>query len=207
MASNSAAHLRPIVAAACAAACSSASIATVIAYDHLIAASSTLAASNIELAEYVTLATGSTTLDAARFRMSFAAPGSYSGTLVLSFYSDAAGSPGSLLGSYAQPVVVASTATFATFTGLGLSVPGSLWVSTQFVSTSSLAGVRLTLAAPTVGSVATTRATRAGGTGGWTTTPGVDRWMEMSLTSIPTPGAAVLLLLGTTIAARRRRSR
>ena len=207
MASNPAAHLRPIFAAACAAACSSASIATVIAYDHLIAASSTPAASNVELAEYVTLATGSTTLDSARFRLSYATPGAFSGTLVLSFYSDAAGTPGSLLGSYAQPVVVASTATVATFAGLGLSVPGSLWVSTQFVSTSSLAGVRLTLAAPTVGSVATTRATRAGGTGVWTTTPGVDRWMEMSLTAIPTPGAASLLLLGTTIAARRRRGR
>jgi hypothetical protein len=207
MASHLAAHLRPIVAAACAAACSSVSIATVIAYDHLVAASSTLTPANVEHAEFVTLATGATTLDSARFRMSFAAPGSYSGTLVLSFYSDSAGSPGALLGSYTQPVVVASTATFATFTGLGLSVPGSIWVSTQFVSTSSLAGVRLTLAGPTVGSVATTRATRSGGIGGWTTTPGVDRWMEMSLTAVPTPGTASLLLLGTFAAARRRRSR
>lgn len=207
MARHPAARLRPIVAATCAAACSSASMATVIAYDHLIAASSTLAASNVELAEHVTLATGSTTLDSARFRMSFATPGSYSGTLVLSFYSDAAGSPGALLGSYTQPVVVASTATFVNFTGLGLGVPGSLWVATQFVSTSSLAGVRLTLAAPSVGSVAATRATRAGGTGGWTTTPGIDRWMEMSLTAVPTPATAGLLLLGTTIAARRRRGR
>lgn len=201
-----AARLRPIVAAACAAACSSASIAAVIAYDHLIAASSTIAPANVELAEYVTLGTGPATLDSARFRMSYTTPGAYSGTLVLSFYSDAAGAPGSLLGSYTQPVIVGSTTTFANFSSLGLSVPGSVWVSTRFVSTSTLAGVRLSLSAPSVGSVATTRATRAGGTGLWTTTPGVDRWMEMSLTAVPTPATASLLLLGTTIAARRRRS-
>jgi hypothetical protein len=196
-----------LAAAMVAAVCSSASIATVIAYDHLIAASSTLTPANVEHAEYVTLATGATTLDSARFRMSFATPGSFSGTLFLSVYTDGGGAPGALLGSFSQPVVVASTATFANFTGLGLGVPGSLWVSTHFVSGSTLAGVRLTLAAPTVGSVSTTRATRAGGTGGWTTTPGVDRWMEMSLTAVPTPGTTAVLALACPLAARRRRAR
>lgn len=196
-----------LAAAAVATLVSSTSFATVVAYDHLIAASSVIAPANVEHAEFVTLATGSTTLDSARFRMSFTTPGSFNGTLVLSFYSDSGGSPGSLLASYNQPVVVASTSTFANFTALGLNVPGSLWVSTQFVSGSTFAGVRLTTAAATVGSVSTTRATRAGGVGGWATTPGVDRWMEMSLTAVPTPGTASLLLLGTLTAARRRRVR
>lgn len=193
--------------AALAIATSSTSLATVIAYDHLIAASSTLTTANIEHAEYVSLATGPTTLDSARFRMAYSTAGSYSGSLLLSFYSDSAGSPGSLLASYSQPVVVASTSTFVNFTGLGLSVPGSLWVSTQFISSSTAAGVRLTLAAPTVGSVSTTRATRPGGAGAWTTTPGIDRWMEMSLTAVPAPSTASLLLLGITTATRRRRAR
>ncbi len=191
-------------------ACASGALAAMTAqatlvYDHLIAASSLIATPNIEYAERITLAPGPSTITSARMRLGLSALTPDAGTITLSFYADAAGTPGTLLFTSSQSVSVASVSTLVDFTGLSVAAPSPMWISSRFVSTGpGTGGSRLSIAAPLVGSVDSTRMVRTGGVGSWTA-ESTNRWIEIQLDSVPTPGSLALLALGGMVGSRRRR--
>jgi hypothetical protein len=138
-----------------------------------------------EVGEYVTFAGGAQTVGQVKFKIG--APSSSQGgdgVLNLNFYQNAGGAPGTLIGTFAQPLSLAGQGPIETTFSTGtLSLPASVWVSVLFVESSGgIMGVRMNTAAATVGSVSVTRAYRENGAGAWGTDP-VGDWMTMEISA------------------------
>jgi hypothetical protein len=172
---------------ACAGACVSSAAAQVV-YSHFViptTVGSAVVSPNWEVGEYITLAGGAQPLGTAEVQFgALASSPNGEGTLNLSFYNDAGGAPGTLIATFAEPVILIGVGPQqVTFSTGSLSVPGSVWVAVRFEETSGgMAGVIMNTNAPTVGSVSQIRAFREGGVGEWGT-DSVGDWMTLRLTA------------------------
>jgi len=180
-------RLTCLLCVATAGACVSSAAAQVV-YSHYVipgTVGTAVVSPNWEVGEFVTLSGGAQQLGTAEFKFGTipSAPNG-EGTLNLSFYNDASGSPGGLIATFAQPVSLVGPGPIeVSFNTGSLDVPASVWVAVRLQQTSGgIPGVIMNTLAPSIGSVSVTRAFREAGAGPWGTDP-VGDWMTMRLTA------------------------
>ena len=134
--------MRRFMIASALAACATSARAQVV-YEHFQPTTTinSFVSSGYEVGEFVTLAGGATHIGSVDFQFaSFYIQGT-AGMLSLNFYADAAGSPGALISTFAQPVnLVGQGPIPLTFNAGGLAVPASVWVAVRLEQTSGSNG-------------------------------------------------------------------
>ena len=162
-----------------------------------------------ELADDTTLSTGLGTIIRqveVGVEKSSAFPGTYTGTMTVRLWSDAGGSPGSLLRTSVVPITLANSSVHiipAEFPSI-TAPTATIWTGVQFSFVAQLgAGIVEGQLNPSVGSTTALRARNQGGTWNVFSLPGIHPFIRIN--TVPAPSALALLGAPFVIASVRRR--